>query len=54
MYMLSSKHKEAPVFIREREMSSVTFAHVLNCRVLAVKYSVWAPKMYNIDGKVWC
>ena len=38
--MLPSKHEEAPVINRERETSSVTFAHVLKCRVLVVKYSV--------------
>ena len=38
------KHNDAPVINREREMSSVIFAHMPKCRVLAVKYSVDVPK----------
>ena len=37
------KHKDEPVVNREREMSSITFAHVPKCRVLAVKYSAYVP-----------
>ena len=33
------KHKDALVINREREVSSITFAHVPKYRVLVVKYS---------------
>ena len=37
-------YKDALDIDREREASLITFAHVPRCRVLAVKYSVYAPK----------
>ena len=37
------KHKDTPVINREREMSSITFAHMPKCRVLAGKFGVYMP-----------
>ena len=47
-------YKDALDIDGEREASLTTFAHVPRCRVLVVKYSVYAPKLYHIGGKVWC
>ena len=40
-----------PSINREREGSSITYAHVLNCRVLVLKYSVYAPNYIKLVEK---